>query len=89
MYVLRCSDNSLYTGYTKDLNRRMKEHNNGKGSKYTKPRLPVRLVRVEIFSGISSAMSREYSIKQLTKNQKESLVGSADDYISIEFKADL
>lgn len=74
VYIVECSDGSLYTGYTTDIQRRVKTHNEGRGAKYTRPRLPVRLVYSERFSDVSSAMSREYEIKQLTRKQKLALI---------------
>jgi len=75
IYVLECADNSLYTGYTNDLNNRLKVHNQGKGSKYTRVRLPVKLVYSEKFENKSDALKREYKIKQMTRKQKEVLIG--------------
>jgi len=74
VYIVECNDGSLYTGYTTDIERRVKTHNEGRGAKYTRPRLPVILVYSERFSDISSAMSREYEIKQLTRKQKLALI---------------
>ena len=74
VYMLRCRDNSLYTGYTNDLVRRESAHNAGKGAKYTKTRLPVTLVYSETFEEKSQALKRECAIKQLTKAQKEMLI---------------
>jgi putative endonuclease len=74
-YILRCSDESLYTGYTNDIGRRIKEHSRGNGAKYTRGRNPVRVVYAEFHCDKSSAMSREYKIKQLSKSEKEELVG--------------
>lgn len=74
VYMLRCRDNSLYTGYTDDVKRREAVHNSGKGAKYTKSRLPVKLVYFEQYEDRSQAMKREFAIKQLTKVQKEQLV---------------
>lgn len=76
VYVIRCSDNSLYTGYTTDVDRRVGEHNSGNGAKYTRSRTPVDLVYTEEYNTKSEAMSREYEIKQLTKEQKENLVST-------------
>lgn len=73
-YILRCADNSLYTGYTTDLDNRLKAHNSGKGAKYTKTRLPVSLVYYETFSTKQEATSREALIKQLSKKEKEMLI---------------
>ncbi|ELY46371.1 GIY-YIG nuclease family protein [Natronorubrum sulfidifaciens] len=74
VYVLECADGSLYTGYTTDLERRVREHNAGDGAKYTRGRTPVELQYTERFDSKSAAMSREYEIKQLTRQQKERLV---------------
>lgn len=69
-YMVLCSDNSLYTGYTDNLKRRMEAHNSGKGAKYTKARLPVELVYWEKHATKQKAMQREYAIKQFTRAQK-------------------
>lgn len=78
VYVIECSDGSLYTGYTTDLDRRVQEHNEGTGAKYTRGRTPVSVQYTESFESKSAAMSREYEIKQLSRSQKESLVGLDD-----------
>jgi len=72
-YMLRCKDNTYYTGYTNNLEKRMKAHNEGKGAKYTRGRGPVELIYYEEFEDKTSAMSREYEIKRLTRNEKEVL----------------
>ena len=73
--MLRCSDNTLYTGITTDLERRINEHNSSdKGAKYTKARRPVILVYSEKHSDRSSASKREYAIKKMTKSNKELLI---------------
>ena len=76
VYVVRCSDNSLYTGIAMDVTRRIDEHNNDDkaGAKYTRPRRPVRLVYQEEVSSRSEAASRESAIKKLTKPEKEALI---------------
>ena len=74
VYFLRCTDNSLYCGYTNDLKKRVETHNAGKGAKYTKKKLPVYLEYSEEFLDKSSAMKREYALKQLTKREKEELI---------------
>ncbi|WP_302082777.1 GIY-YIG nuclease family protein [Salinibaculum rarum] len=74
VYVLRCADDTLYTGYTTDVERRVAEHDSGEGAKYTRGRTPVELVHVETFDSRSAAMSREYEIKQQSRAAKESLV---------------
>jgi putative endonuclease len=74
VYVLRCSDDTLYTGYTTDVQRRVAEHEAGEGAKYTRGRTPVELVHTESFDSRSAAMSREHELKQLSRAAKESLV---------------
>lgn len=73
-YVVECADGSFYTGYTTDVQRRVREHNRGEGAKYTRGRRPVELVHAEEFDSKSAAMSREYEIKQLSRAEKERLV---------------
>ena len=75
-YIVQCSDGTYYTGWTNDLEKRIKSHNAGTGAKYTRPRLPVTLVYYETFSTKQEAMRREYAIKQLSRQQKESLIRS-------------
>ena len=74
-YILRCADGSLYTGWTNDLDHRVRMHNEGKGAKYTKGRGPVELVHHEIFETKEEAMRREYEIKQMSRSEKEQLIG--------------
>ena len=69
-YMLRCADGSLYTGWTNNLTKRVNAHQQGKGGKYTRARLPVELVYFEVFATKEEAMKREYAIKQLTRAQK-------------------
>lgn len=73
-YIVKCADGSLYTGWTNNLEKRIRDHNNGKGARYTKSRRPVALVYYEIFATKAEAMSREYAIKQLSRRQKEELI---------------
>ena len=73
-YILKCSDETLYTGWTNDLEKRINVHNAGKGAKYTKNRRPVELAYYEEFATKEEAMSREYAIKQLTRRKKEELI---------------
>lgn len=73
-YMVKCNDGTLYTGYTTDLDKRIKTHNKGLGAKYTRGRLPVRLVYFESFTNKSQAMKREYSIKQLSRREKLQLI---------------
>lgn len=76
-YIVECKDKTLYTGWTNDLQKRIKTHNDGKGAKYTKSRLPVRLVYYEVYETKQEAMRREYEIKQLTREQKKKLIEKA------------
>lgn len=76
VYILKCADGSLYTGYTNDLNKRIKTHNSGKGAKYTRCRLPLELVYYEIYETKNEAMKREYSIKQLSRSNKLRLIST-------------
>lgn len=73
-YIVECGDGSLYTGWTNHLEKRMKIHNAGKGAKYTRSRLPVRLVHYEVFLTKQEAMKREYVIKQLARKDKLLLI---------------
>ena len=74
VYILRCNDDSLYTGWTNNLEKRVKAHSNGKGAKYTKARLPVELVYFEEYENKVEAMRREYAIKQLKRKEKLLLI---------------
>ena len=76
-YVLRCADGSLYTGWTKDLEQRLQTHNAGKGGKYTRSRLPVEPVYREEFETKEEAMSREWHLKRLTRQEKLRLIAGA------------
>lgn len=69
-YILECSDGTLYTGYTNDLKKRIDVHNNKKGAKYTKYRVPVKLKYYEISINKSEAMKKEIMIKRLSRNKK-------------------
>ena len=74
VYILRCSDNTLYTGITNDLDRRVAMHNKGTGAKYTHSRLPVRVVYMEQCADRSAALRREAAIKKLTRHEKLELI---------------
>ena len=71
MYVVECCDGSYYTGYTTDVKKRIAVHNIGKGAKYTRARLPVKLIFVEGFDSKEEAMSAEALFKRKTRMQKE------------------
>lgn len=76
-YILECSDKTLYTGYTNNIEKRLRVHNSGKGAKYTRSRLPVRLVYFEKYETKQEAQRREYEIKQLSRAQKLELIEKA------------
>lgn len=73
-YILECADSTLYTGYTNNIEKRLITHNSGKGAKYTRGRLPVRLLYFEEFDTKSEALKREIYIKKLSKNNKLKLI---------------
>lgn len=73
-YILRCSDDTLYCGWTNDLKKRLASHNAGKGAKYTRSRHPVTLVYYETFETKEEAMSREFAIKKLSRKEKFKLI---------------
>ncbi len=73
-YILKCSDGTLYTGWTNDIEKRLKAHNEGKGAKYTKSRRPVKLVYFETFETRQEAMKREAAIKRMKKEDKLRLI---------------
>ena len=76
VYILRCADDSLYTGITTDKERRLKQHNAGKAAKYTRVRTPVEMVYSESAENRSEATKREMAIKKLTRQQKLKLISS-------------
>ena len=78
VYMLRCADGTLYTGWTNDLEKRLKTHAAGKGGKYTRARLPVALAYTERFETEHEARSREWHIKRLTRAQKLALIKDAE-----------
>ena len=80
-YIVECADGSLYCGWTNDLDKRIKDHNAGKGAKYTKTRLPVKLVYFEEFDTKEEAMSREWHIKQLRREKKMELIARTGNFI--------
>jgi putative endonuclease len=76
VYIVRCADRSLYTGYARDPKERERAHNNGRGARYTSGRRPVRLVYSETFETLGDALRREHQLKRLSKAAKEALVAS-------------
>ena len=85
-YMLKCSDGTLYTGWTNDLEKRVGAHNSGKGAKYTKARRPVELAYYEEFETKEQAMKREYAIKQLGRKEKQKLIAGKKVKLSDERK---
>ena len=77
VYILRCADGSLYTGYAVDLDQRCAAHNAGRGARYTAGRRPVKVVYAEPCESVSDALKREHALKRLTRAQKEALIGGA------------
>ena len=77
VYIVRCADGTLYTGYARDPQSRVLVHNSGRGAKYTAGRRPVQLVYQEAFRSVGKALAREYALKQLTRAQKHVLIASA------------
>ncbi len=80
--MLKCSDGTLYTGWTNDLEKRVEAHNSGKGAKYTKARRPVELAYYEEFETKEQAMKREYAIKQLGRKEKQKLIAGKEVKLS-------
>lgn len=78
-YILRCSDDTLYCGWTNDLQKRLASHNAGKGAKYTRSRHPVTLVYYETFETKEEAMSREFAIKRLSREEKLRLISGFNE----------
>ena len=74
IYILKCKDETLYTGWTNDIEKRLEAHNAGKGAKYTRSRRPVELVYLEQFETKEEAMRREWEIKQLSRTEKWKLI---------------
>lgn len=74
VYIVKCSDNTLYTGWTRNIEARLMAHNSGTGSKYTRSRLPVILMHWEMLETKSDALKREAAIKKLTRKQKLKLI---------------
>ena len=73
-YILECRDGTYYTGWTNNLEKRLKDHNEGRGAKYTKARVPVSLIYYEEFQTKEEAMRREHAIKHMTRSEKDNLI---------------
>ena len=78
VYLLRCSDGTLYCGWTTSPEARLKAHNSGKGAKYTRSRLPVELVYCEAYEDRHEALSREWHLKRMTREEKSALISSGE-----------
>ena len=79
VYLLECADKTLYTGWTVEPHARLRAHNSGQGAKYTRTRLPVRMVYLESCPDRRTAMQREAAIKQLTRAQKKRLIAKGSE----------
>lgn len=77
VYLVRCADSTLYCGWTTDLEKRVRAHNSGKGAKYTRSRRPVKLVYAEEFAEKQEALSREWHLKRLSREEKIRLIEKA------------
>ena len=75
VYIVRCADGTLYTGYARDPKARVKMHNAGRGARYTSGRRPVRLLYAESFASIGDALRRERALKRRSRAEKEALIG--------------
>lgn len=82
-YIVKCADGTLYTGWTNNLEKRVKAHNEGKGAKYTRTRRPVNLVYYEEHDTKEEAMRREWEIKQMPRGRKDKLIAASDTYMKI------
>ena len=88
VYIVRCADGTLYTGYARDPRERERAHNSGRGTKYTAVRRPVRLVYQEEFRSMGEALAREYVVKQLTRAQKDALVVGGQIFTSLSLASE-
>lgn len=85
-YVLECNDGSYYAGYTNDLEKRVAVHNEGKGAKYTRARLPVHCIYFETYETKRAAMQAEYQFKQLTRKKKEVHIEKGSEAVAVTKK---
>jgi predicted GIY-YIG superfamily endonuclease len=74
LYIIKCGDGTLYTGITNDIARRVNQHNDGSASRYTRSRLPVKLVYQESCRGRSQALKKEFALKSLSRKEKENYI---------------
>ena len=89
VYLVRCSDNSLYCGITNDFQRRLKEHNSGSGAKYTRSRRPVALEAISTTMTKSEALKLEYYIKQVPAHKKVSVLTRQEEKMAVDLKKQL
>ena len=80
VYLLQCADDTLYCGWTTDIDVRLAAHNRGKGAKYTRSRLPVKLVYHEVYEDLHDALSREWHLKRLSREEKLELIEASPWY---------
>ncbi len=80
-YILECADGTYYTGWTTDPKRRLREHNAGRGARYTRSRRPVQLAYLEVCPDKRAAMRREYALKRLRREEKEALIASQEELL--------
>ncbi|GAF66537.1 GIY-YIG nuclease family protein [Alkalihalobacillus trypoxylicola] len=80
VYILECADGSWYTGYTNNLERRLKMHENGKGAKYTRGRGPFQLIQTFTYFSKQEALKAEYAFKQLSRKDKERVIKEKDEH---------
>ena len=80
VYLLQCADDTLYCGWTTDIDVRLAAHNRGKGAKYTRSRLPVKLVYHEVYKDLHDALSREWHLKRLSREEKLKLIEASPWY---------
>lgn len=78
LYILRCADDTLYTGITTDLDRRVEEHEQGKGARYTRGRGPFTVVHTEPFRTQNEAARREWEVKRMSRTEKMRLIGKGE-----------
>ncbi|MBQ1409662.1 MAG: GIY-YIG nuclease family protein [Oscillospiraceae bacterium] len=84
VYLLRCADGTLYCGWTTDLAARVKAHNSGRGAKYTRSRLPVELVYFETYEDRHDALSREWHLKRLSREEKFALIADKNGFHHVD-----
>ena len=86
VYILKCGDGTLYTGWTNDFEKRLKTHRSGKGAKYTRGRTPLTPVYLEYLPDKSTAVKREAAVKKLTRKKKLLLIASASNELDVRVK---